>query len=255
MIYFTSSKGYRPGGQNGVNLKTGVVDPPYGPESVLQHEAGIKSDWSLLGIPIRTNIDFWYQDYTNIQELLLDSNGDGRRANAGHAHLWGDDVEVMAELRRAVEVGLNYGHGTIKYVSFLPGVQAGDIANLQTARTLNFPPNKVSAFVEYRHSLRSGMGDVRLRATYSWQDTSGDTQVPNQLGMIKAFGLLNLNAEWNALFGKPADLRFYVSNATNREYATSPVPFWQPAFFGFGLSHYGEPRLYGVRLTYHFGNE
>ena len=52
LVYFTSRSGYRSGGIN-----TQAVNPSFTvaqPESVIDFELGIKSDWSLWGMPVRT---------------------------------------------------------------------------------------------------------------------------------------------------------------------------------------------------------
>jgi len=159
LVYLTSSKGYRPGGQNGINATTGVFNPGYGPESVLEHELGVKSDWTLFGMPLRTNADLWYQNYSNIQLLVLHPYPGGPFIdNTGAAHLYGAEFEMLADLTPSLQWGLNYGYGRIRFVNFLPGTDAGSIANLQTTRTQNFPPHKLSSFLQYRLPLAADVG-------------------------------------------------------------------------------------------------
>jgi len=62
-----------------------------------------------------------------------------------------------------------------------------------------------------------------------------------------------LTANWNQIYGKPLDLEFYMSNATDKAYTTQDVLVWQPLYFGYGTKLHGEPRLYGIRLRYNFG--
>ena len=65
MIYATSRSGYRSGG-----IATTAANPAVTiaqPEDVLDFELGIKSDWSLWGMPIRSNLDAYNTAYHNIQ--------------------------------------------------------------------------------------------------------------------------------------------------------------------------------------------
>ena len=63
MVYFTSRSGYRSGGIN-----TQAVNPAvHGRDcrkTCIDFEAGIKSDWTLWGMPLRTNFDGYNTQYT-----------------------------------------------------------------------------------------------------------------------------------------------------------------------------------------------
>jgi len=68
--------------------------------------------------------------------------------------------------------------------------------------------------------------------------------------------LLNMSAEWRGIEGSPVDVSLFVSNALNKDYVQSPVPNFMPFGFGYGGDlTYGEPRMYGIRLRYRFGEE
>ena len=176
-------------------------------------------------------------------------------ANAGQAHLWGAELEAMADLTAWLQTGINYAHGRLNFVSFLPTASAATVADLRASETAGFPPDKLSAFVAYQLPFPDEVGKVSLRATYNWQAPSGDTSVPLGLGVEPAFGLLNLTADWKNVFGKPIDLQLYGSNVTNTVYVTEPTLTWQPTYFGFGTHSYGNPRFFGLRLKYRIGAE
>ncbi len=256
MVYLTASKGYRPGGQNQFDTLLNGFPPPFDPEYVLEDELGVKADWRIGGIPVHTNIAFWYQDYTGIQKQVVhpDAQGGAWTQNGGTAHLWGTEIEAHAYLTPDLEVGVNYGSGEIKYVSFLPGVDAGTITYLNNTKTLNFPKSKYDLFTRYHLPVAADVGDVALQANWNWQAASGDYSETNGMGVTKSFGLLNLSANWTKVYGKPFDLQFYASNVTNKEYLTQASPSWMPGL-GYTTQVFGEPRMYGVRLKYHFGGE
>ena len=70
MAYVTTRKGYKSGGinagLNGSNENLLVARP----ENVQDYEVGIKSDWSVGDIPVRTNFDAYYTDYRDIQNQV-----------------------------------------------------------------------------------------------------------------------------------------------------------------------------------------
>jgi iron complex outermembrane receptor protein len=91
-----------------------------------------------------------------------------------------------------------------------------------------------------------------VRANWNWQGSNGDIAVPQ--GVAPSFGLLNLVADWNGVFGAPLDVSLFASNALNKVYINQPVPSFEPGL-GYGVTLYGEPRMYGVRVRYRFGAE
>lgn len=254
MVYITAKSGYRPGGTQGFDRLTNFDIPDYGPEYVLQTEAGIKSDWSLGSVPIRTNASIWVQRYTDIQQQVLHpvSEGGAYTENAGRARLWGAELELSAAPSSNLDLGVRYGYGTIKYLEFKPGVGAEAIDQLNKTKTLNFPPHKLNLFASYYVAVPESWGTVTFNANYNWQSKSGWKGIVNELGMQKAFGLLNGSIDWKNMFGKRIDGQLYASNLTNEAYATQTVQAWMPLYYGYGNKIYGEPRQFGARLTYHF---
>lgn len=257
MVYVTSSKGYRPGGANGFSTVVNEELPTFGPEYVLETDLGIKSDWKIGNMPLRTNVALWHQDYSNIQEQVIHpiAQGGAYTQNAGSANFNGYELEAWAFPTPHMQVGANFAHISKHYTNFLPGVGTAAIAQLNATKTLGDPPEKLNAFVRYQLPVSSKVGEIFVRADYNWQAASGWLGIPDNLGVQNAFGLLNLSATWNGVYDKPYDVELWMSNATNRVYATQAVQAWMPEYLGYGDTLYGEPRMYGLRVKYHFGEE
>ena len=69
---------------------------------------------------------------------------------------------------------------------------------------------------------------------------------------LPGYSLLNLRAELSQIAGRPLDLAFFMSNVADRQYKIGLFDaYTQP--FGFITYTYGEPRMYGMQLSYHFG--
>ena len=87
----------------------------------------------------------------------------------------------------------------------------------------------------------SSLANWHLQAHFG--DFLGTSQIP-------AYGLLNLSLNWDKINRSPFDAQIFVSNALNKTYISGGI-----GFLGFEESTYGDPRLYGIRVTYRFGAE
>src|SRR6202012_5841977 len=65
LAYAATRKGYNQGGFNGSFTDPTLI--PILPEYITDYEVGLKSDWRLGGMPMRTNAAVYYAKYTNIQ--------------------------------------------------------------------------------------------------------------------------------------------------------------------------------------------
>lgn len=65
LVYATARSGYRSGAINSSAINPTVVTAE--PEDVQDYEVGVKSDWSLGGLPLRTNLAVYLSDYRDIQ--------------------------------------------------------------------------------------------------------------------------------------------------------------------------------------------
>ena len=245
MLYTSVSRGYRSGGPNTVLANL----PGFGPEFATNFEVGTKSDWRVSSVPIRTNAALFYENYTSLQlsdYTLINGIFQQITANAGSARLWGAEFEVSAQLTQNLELGANFDYLNFAFIHFSAGVNA---ATAETFALDNRPPYKYGVNVRYQLPVSSQIGNLSVLANWSWQATSGNADLVTG-GLIPAYGLLNMNADWNGIGGHPLDAQFYVSNALNKVYIAGGLGAY--ALIGFDVYRYGEPRMYGVRLRYHF---
>jgi iron complex outermembrane receptor protein len=70
-------------------------------------------------------------------------------------------------------------------------------------------------------------------------------------GMIPSSGVINLNVSWENLAGMPIDASFFMSNVTNK---VTYLQVNDSTTRGFVTALLGEPRMWGFRLKYRFGN-
>ena len=245
MVYTSVSRGYRSGGNN--TAQPGL--PGFGSEFVTNYEVGTKSDWRLAGVPVRTNAALFYENYTGLQlsdYTFINGLFQSITANAGSARLWGAEFEVSAQLTQSLQAGINFGYLNFAFTKFDTGVNA---AATDLFAKDNRPPYKYGVNARYQLPVPSRIGNASVQANWDWQAASGNAYLIVS-GLIPAYGLLNMTADWNAIAGSPIDAQFYVSNALNKVYFIGGLGGYN--VIGFDSYRYGEPRMYGVRLRYQF---
>ena len=68
-----------------------------------------------------------------------------------------------------------------------------------------------------------------------------------------ATDLLDLNANWTNVLGRPVDASLFATNVTGQNYYVV-CPGLGGAGLGFETLELGQPTMYGIRLKYHFGS-
>jgi iron complex outermembrane receptor protein len=245
MAYTSVSRGYRGGGNNTAQPNL----PGFGPEFVTNYEIGTKSDWRVASAPVRTNAALFYENYTGLQLsdfTLINGVFQGITANAGSARLWGAEFDVSAQLTQRLQVGMNFDYLNFAFTKFDTGV---NVAITELSVKDNRPPYKYGVNARYQLPVPSNIGNISVQGNWDWQATSGNAYLLNG-GLIPAYGLLNMTADWNAIAGGPLDAQLYVSNALNKVYFIGGLGGYNVV--GLNSYRYGDPRMYGVRLRYQF---
>jgi iron complex outermembrane receptor protein len=271
LLYGKVSRGYKSGG-----ISTEAVSPSrytYKPELVTTYEIGHKSDFALGEIPVRINSAFYYTDYTNIQKIGEDNNGVSFGAavvNAGKASLTGFETEITMQPIDGLTLLINYSYSYAKYEEFILTLSAitpqidctgreitnGQIAQLQCMPFDYVPKHQGNVTARYEIPIPESIGKVAGSVTYSFVDRqySSSITIPQAEpgAWLGAYGLLNSTLEWNGIYGSAFDLQLFGTNLTDRTYRIYNSGTWN--FLYFQSSVYGEPRMYGLQLSYHWGN-
>ncbi len=120
LVYVSRTTGYRAGGQN---LRGASVETlrPFGEETVLQHEIGVKSD--LLDRRVRLNVAGFFTDYDDIQrDAVIAVNGAPATviSNAAKAKVNGVELELTAlPPIEGLELGASFGIVKPRYDEFV----------------------------------------------------------------------------------------------------------------------------------------
>ncbi|BFM08199.1 TonB-dependent receptor [Halioxenophilus aromaticivorans] len=270
--YAVLRHGYRAGGANGPIFDGDLADyQTFDPEEVDDFELGIKADWNLGGIPVRTNLSYFQGEYENAQADLAggvttpsvctegvtltpdgdcdatdDPTGGAVVLNVGDTSVSGVDLEVVARLTNALSV------------SFNATVQDADIDKIYDQDNafiasriggaipfLYFTNNVYQANINYSIPVEGFVEELVFNANYysTSEAVKGDTEIPS-------YSLTNIRADLRGVAGSSIDVALYVNNVFDKEYGISSSISSRP--LGLDSFVYGPPRLWGLEARYNF---
>ena len=271
LLYGKWARGYRQGGINFTNPGFET----FGPEKVDLYELGAKL--SFRGAVSGTfNVAGFYNNFRNQQifgQLVSGTPlvaGGNAIINAGKSTLKGVEVDSSVSFLRDFRVDLGYTFLDTKLKSVAAPATAGDGSALGTllARTpfvrlipigqpgepLSFAPrHRVTLTGTYTLPLDEQYGRVSFSATYLYtaHQFAADLAA-SPIGRLPATNLFNLNLNWNNVLQSGFDVAGFATNVGNKKYPVAIAQGYNSA--GFDSYLVGQPRFYGVRVRYHFGN-
>lgn len=258
LIYGSFRHGYKSGG---INLPAPIAPAPlspdayqqFGPEKVDSFEIGLKADWNF-GVPLRTNIALFRDEYSNLQVIqavpTVDASGNpSAPANIVRNGVKGVNkgVEVEAQIKPINEFALG------GFFSYTDSVPTTSIPGAVTAgrQAGNQPKWKYGINGVLTLPAPNGGGTIAASAAWSWQSSAFSSSQPSLRSVNPSYGLLNARIDWNDAFSSGLDVSVFGTNILQKSYVMGGYPISQ---LGFDSIVYGEPRMFGMSLTYHFGD-
>ena len=249
--YVTARDAYKSGGVNGPV----PADSPYRtflPEKLSDVEVGLKSEFSLGTVLVRANMDAYRGIYQNIQRTSAELVN-GIFLNVTHSAAKGriQGLEFNGSILPFRGLTLN---GSFSYIDgkYTKVTDTSSEAILAGSPFPYTPKYKYSLGAVYEVPLE-GTGDLSFSVNYVHQ-TKVSTAQTNQTyyQYLPGYGLLNGNIDLRNIAERPLDVGLFVNNLTNK---TVPVGVLDQYYGGPGFVGltYNEPRMYGIRATYHFG--
>lgn len=245
LIYATTRKGYNAGGFN-PNINDADLEVVR-PEFITDYETGLKADWSLGGMPIRTNLSAFYAQYKDIQRttsLVYDNLIVTGNFNAAEATIYGAQIEVLARPIPPLTLQASYGYLHTKYDSFQNAL-LGDVTGNKFAQA---PEDTVNISATYRHSLPTGELVANLSYAYISEVAFSDDNLTTPGNIAPGYGLVDARIDWKNVGGSDVDLGVYVKNATDEEYILNTTD--RTSRFGFDSRLYGDPRTFGFEIRH-----
>lgn len=259
LLYAKYSRGYRQGATNpfgGDGFET------FEAEKVDTYEVGAKTSWRG-AMPGNLNVSAYYNNFTNQQVQLGLVDLQNRVApntaivNAGSSRIYGVEVEASISPFEGFTLSGSYGYlntklNTLDPVIIPPGSLYNFVLFTSVAgQPLPYSPKHQAAITaSYRLPIPETMGELSVGGTYTYRSSLITTYSAPE-GTLKPLELLDLNLNWNSIAGSPVDAALFVTNATNKRYFTH-VNAQQSS--GFVSRFLGEPRMYGLRVRYRFGD-
>ncbi|MDB5686971.1 MAG: hypothetical protein JWR77_1560 [Rhizorhabdus sp.] len=259
-VYAAVRRGFRAGGFNPAASTPDLLS--YDPETVTDYEVGIKSFFMTEGgWKIRTNVDLFYDDYKNIQRLVLLPTVPAATytTNAARGNVKGLDLELVVAPNPMFETSFQYAYLDTNYKDYTDFVvtPTGLVsADLSDSRFPNAPRHQFTLTPRLNVPLSNNLGTVTALAAVYYQtgvafDPANRINGVLQTGTtVKGYTKLDLRIDWRDIAGSGFSVAAYARNVTNKKYIVGNAN--QLANFGTLLYTYGEPRLLGMEATFKF---
>ncbi len=248
MVYATMRSGYRSGAINSAAIQPAAFKAK--PEDVTDYEVGVKSDWNVLGMPLRTNFSAYYSHYHNLQVLAtlpnitvasvagggpctqaafsanacLNTTNDPLTLNANKARIYGAEWEITLKPIPQLTLSSSGSYLDARYVDYTVNAPAGYLPPAGT-RNLSGTPfplprwqtNATAIFASGLHDIAGiPVDDVTFTAHYYWQSrTLADLRAFDPSQKTSSYGFLNLRLDILNVADKGMDVSAFLNNAIN----------------------------------------
>ncbi len=264
LVYAKSSRGFKSGGFNGAGNQTFPIE--YESEYVTDVEIGLKADWDVEGVKLRTNIDGFHDDYRNAQRAIgvlvqtVPTPGSPKSATTvianGDATVEGMEFEGTVIPFKDLEVTASWTYIHARYDKFLIPQGAGLPDLNESDLPYPFTPKNKFGFSARYHLpfVPEEAGDVSVQASYVHtgriQYSTADVE---PYGNEPGYGLLDLNVDWDNVFQQPIDVSFFMTNVTDTLAKVGNVGIYNTQ--GYVDVIYNEPQMWGFKIKYRFEPE
>ena len=248
LIYATTRSGYRSGAINSAAVQPAAIIAR--PENVTDYEVGVKSDWSLWGMPVRTNLDGYFSDYHDIQTLVALPNvtlatgpggvpctqalfnagqcpaatTDNVTLNAKTAHIFGAEWDVTLIPLPGLTLNSSGSYLDARYTDYTytppPGYLLPNGGTNLSGTPFPLPVWQLNETASWATGLTDIAGlpidDLTFTAHYYWQSR----YLANMTGFdpsqrTGAYGMLNFRADFANVGGRNVDLGVFMTNVLN----------------------------------------
>jgi iron complex outermembrane recepter protein len=250
MVFAGVSQGFKSGGFNSfptVDPGTGFVPfgstDPFDEEKITNYEAGFKS--TLMEGRLRLNGSAYYYDFEDLQFLV--TNGSTVSAqNAGSATGKGIDLETMFLITENLSISANLGWLDSEYGDDVIDSD-GSVIVSDGQDLANAPSFSGNVGVDYLLPL-GDMGELRTHLNYAYTgDQTHNGSDTAEIYKEDGYGLLSARISWMSS-DEQWEVAAWGTNLTNEDTIESFGGVTDD--FGFVSVRRGEPRMYGVELSY-----
>ncbi len=255
LAYALVSTGFKSGGFTGSPSTAQQATTPFGKETARNYEAGIKSD--LFNRRARLNISvFWTQieglQVTRFFQPVGSTFGEFITENAGKARSRGVEIELTALLADGLEVGANYAYLDAEFRRFTGQPSIAPDGSILEPGQFNgnelreSPPHSASGYVQYTHRL--DWGEITARIDGRFRDRMFFDPSNNPISRADAHDVWDARLAWRSP-DQHWELALWGKNIFEEKYITHLFT-QRGGRIAFAL--FGEPRRYGLSLTYSY---
>lgn len=250
--YVAVRDAYKSGGVNGP-VPDGSPFHTFPPEKLSDVEVGLKSQYSTDNFEIRANLAVYRGGYKDIQRTTPeDVNGVVLNVTRSAAEGRIQGAEFTGTLGTTFGLTLT---GTYSYIDskYTKVADASAEAILAGAPFPYTPKQKYALGARYEKKAGSA-GTLVLSANYAHQSKVSTAQTNQSFyNYLPAYGLVTAGIDMTDIAGHPLDVGFFMSNATNVTKPVGVLDLYNAGPSGTAALTYTEPRMYGIRVGYRFG--
>ena len=249
MVYATMRSGYRSGAINTQAVNPVVIVAR--PEKVLDYEIGVKSDWNIGDVALRTNLALYQTVYHDIQVQqslpnvtiattisgvpcdqaqfnagnCLSTFNDNVTLNAKAAKIYGAEWDLTAILTDWLTLSAAGSYIDPRYTDFTFSPPPGYLLPTGTTNLSGTPipvpawQTNETATINFGTDLGGlPLGDAVFTAHYYWQSRYlADMRSYNPAQRTFAYGLLNFRMEFTDVAHRNVDLALFMNNVVNTQ--------------------------------------
>ena len=274
--YLVNRHGYRAGGINAPTL-SGRLTPyqSFEPETVTDYEVGLRADWTVGDMLLRTNVSAYIGEYEDVQvnqggvqtagtcdedvpggtdpgkspdgdcDPSNDPAGGSLLLNLGETEVSGVDLEIILIPIEGLTINLggSYIDTETKSISKPAGLEPYITSN---EVAFNFTAQKsLTAGIRYAKPLASIADEMVVNLDYYWTDKAVRAEL-----FIPSYDITNFRLDLNGVANSSVDLGFFVRNLFDQENAVTAVA--GNTSIGILATNYSDPRMWGFDARYNF---
>jgi iron complex outermembrane receptor protein len=264
LLYAKWARGYRAGGAASAN----IYFETWQPEKVDTYEIGAKTSFRASSLHGYFNAAAFYNDFRNqqIQASLIRADtspllGGSAIVNAGKSRIWGIEADASVTAFDILRLDGGYTYLNTKLKELAPIVLTPEQqlvwADVRPTALVGgplafSPKHRLTLTGTVMVPVPEEIGEVSFGATYVYTSSQiASTATALQYQHLPSSELLNLNATWQNVLGNPFDIAFFMTNVTNEKFPLAVANAWLS--YGYESAVVNEPRMWGFRLKYRFG--
>jgi iron complex outermembrane receptor protein len=267
MVYGGWRLGYKRGGFNATSVPN---QESFLPEQINDYFVGVKSEFNVGTMPVRLNVEGYYDFYKEMQVSYYALVGGGIAtvtANVPKTTFRGFEADLTAKPTDWLTVNANYAFLDAFNTSWPDNTLAGATGDLKGNPVPYASRNKGTLTARFHIDLPNNTGEIAVAPSISSQSryytTPTATRIANATaalvgpfdmvaeggGYVPGYTTVDLRAEWNQLLGSRVDAAVNFINLTDKLYFVGNSG---TLMFGIQSNGYAPPRMITAELSTKF---